>query len=121
MVLLILLVLFATPTRPTVVEELKRARDCHTPPKPGGQNINCAFKISGLWFSVDSVGDPNVGLAVYEVDPNLWIQVSINPGVDRCVIVLRAGNMASSENWAQINLDSARVYPDAKTCVANRP
>jgi hypothetical protein len=89
--------------------------------RPGGEAIARDFKLPGLSLRIDSVGDINVGLSVEELNPKLWAQINFVPNADRCVTIFRAVGDPPLDATAQINLDSARIYPDNKTFRANNP
>jgi hypothetical protein len=114
------LLLLAAPSTPTLYEQLGAVRKCHSM-RPDGDAIACDFKLPGLNLRIDSVGDINVGLSVEELNPKLWAQINFVPNADRCITIFRAVGDPPLDATAQINLDSARVYPDNKTCRANKP
>jgi len=111
--------------RPTLVQELLAARDCHSANSKyvPTQTIYCVFKIPGFEASVDGVGEANPGFTVYELDPKRFRSLGLGDG--RCVFLNRLGPDGGvgrpEEELAAINIQSGRVYPEWKTCRANKP
>jgi len=120
MLAIVTLFLLAAPSKPPLYEQLRAVRNCHSI-GPSGEAIACDFKLRGLNLRIESVGDINVGLSVEELNPKLWAQINFVPNADRCITIFRAVGDPPLDATAQINLDSARVYPDNTTCRANKP
>jgi len=52
-------------SRPTLIQELMAAKECHSAdPSLSMQIIYCEFKVSGFHPSVDGAGESNAGFTV---------------------------------------------------------